>query len=173
MKRLDQGHLHPKLEVQDWHVPAGNRTLASTPEKSHTNSLLTAIQNIYIWARDQWIMLATVLSIIRGSDQFWCCVVCWGMSADPRGAHPRVSHPPGPGLLPHWGDGGEGRRGASPPAHLGQVSHTDQLGYVFDLDFQHVLWIGNYYFGSGSDLEKVSDPDSNPDLDNNKNLNKN
>ncbi len=46
-----------RLEV----VLAGNRTRweASTLEKSHSNSVLMAIRNIYIWARDQWRMLAT------------------------------------------------------------------------------------------------------------------
>jgi hypothetical protein len=55
MERFDQGHLHPKLEVpgQTKYVPAGNRTQAFTWEegtlkKSHSNSLLIAIQNIYI-----------------------------------------------------------------------------------------------------------------------------
>ncbi len=37
-----------------------SRSEASTPEKSHSNSLLIAIWNIYIWARKQWRMLATV-----------------------------------------------------------------------------------------------------------------
>ncbi len=56
MKRLDQAHLPPKLEVPDWHVqgiePGPPRWEASTLEKSHSNSLLIAIRNIYILAQD-------------------------------------------------------------------------------------------------------------------------
>jgi hypothetical protein len=36
MKRLDQGHLHPKLEV-----PAGNQTLASAVGGEHSRKELT------------------------------------------------------------------------------------------------------------------------------------
>ncbi len=35
IKRLDQGHLHPKLEVQG-HVPVGNPTLASAVGGEHS-----------------------------------------------------------------------------------------------------------------------------------------
>ncbi len=36
MKRLYQGHLHPKLEVPDWHVPVGIRTWASCVGSEHS-----------------------------------------------------------------------------------------------------------------------------------------
>jgi hypothetical protein len=58
MKRLDQGHLHPKLEVPGL-IPGRESNLglyvcweASTLEKSHSNSLLIAIRNIYILDHD-------------------------------------------------------------------------------------------------------------------------
>jgi hypothetical protein len=54
MKRLDQGHLHPKLEVSRLNVTAGNtaepgppRWEASPLEESHSNSLF----NCYSGAR--------------------------------------------------------------------------------------------------------------------------
>jgi hypothetical protein len=37
MERLDQGHLHPKLEVPE---PGSPRWEASTPEKSHSNTII-------------------------------------------------------------------------------------------------------------------------------------
>ncbi len=56
MKKLDQGHLHPELEVPGLTCPSQESNLgqweASTLEKSHSNRLLIAIQNICIWARD-------------------------------------------------------------------------------------------------------------------------
>jgi hypothetical protein len=54
MKRLDQGYLHPKLEVPELTCPGrkSNPGLhlweASILEKSHSNSLLIALLNIYI-----------------------------------------------------------------------------------------------------------------------------
>jgi hypothetical protein len=36
MKRLDQGHLHPKLEIQDRHVPYVNRSRASAVGGKHS-----------------------------------------------------------------------------------------------------------------------------------------
>ncbi len=57
MKRLDQGHLHPKLDISGVRTdmsrpgikPGPPRRETSTLEKSHTNSGLTttAIRNIY------------------------------------------------------------------------------------------------------------------------------
>ncbi len=49
---------------RDWLVPAGNRTRASALEPStlekepcrHANSLLIALRNIYVWARDNIIL---------------------------------------------------------------------------------------------------------------------
>jgi hypothetical protein len=70
-------------------MPAGNRTRASAVvgehsrvvEKIHSNSLLMAIWNIYMWARDQWRMLTTVpyhnassLSI-KVPFQFFLCIL--------------------------------------------------------------------------------------------------
>ncbi len=55
---LDQGHLHPKLEVPKTDIsgpgiePGPPQWESSTPEKSHSNSLLIAIRNIYILARN-------------------------------------------------------------------------------------------------------------------------
>jgi hypothetical protein len=58
MTRLDQGHLHSKLEVPGLTCPGRNRTRASTvrsehsrKEKSHSNSLLIATRNSYIYER--------------------------------------------------------------------------------------------------------------------------
>ncbi len=54
MKRLDQGHLHPKLEVPGLTCagresnPGLRRWEASTLEKSHSHDLLTAIRNSYV-----------------------------------------------------------------------------------------------------------------------------
>ncbi len=66
MERLEQGHPHPKLRSQDCQLPAGNWTRAPTvggehPRKSHTNSLLKALQNIYIWARNKFTVLLHLL----------------------------------------------------------------------------------------------------------------
>jgi hypothetical protein len=55
MDRLDQGHLHPNLEVPGLTCPGRESNPgreASTLEKSHPDSLLMAIQKIYIWASD-------------------------------------------------------------------------------------------------------------------------
>ncbi len=65
MERLDQCHLHPKLEVAvqtfpNWESNPG-LCYASTLEKSFTNCLIITIWNIYIWALDQWRMLETWL----------------------------------------------------------------------------------------------------------------
>jgi hypothetical protein len=54
MEKLDQGHLHNKLEVpktemsQPGIVPRPRKWDASNLEKSHSNSLLIAFLNIYI-----------------------------------------------------------------------------------------------------------------------------
>jgi hypothetical protein len=49
LKRLDQGHLHPSLEVPRLTCPdRESDPQASTLETSHSNSLLIAIWNIYI-----------------------------------------------------------------------------------------------------------------------------
>ncbi len=67
MKRLNQGRLHPKLEVlrltclSQESNPRPTQLEASTLEKSHLNSLWIAIRNIYIGPRDKWRMLATWL----------------------------------------------------------------------------------------------------------------
>jgi hypothetical protein len=57
-ERLDQGHLHPLLEVprQIQYVPAGNQTRASAVGREHSNkelsnSLLIDIRNIYMNSR--------------------------------------------------------------------------------------------------------------------------
>ncbi len=55
---------------------------AITLKKSHSNSLLTAIRNIYIWERDQWRMLATVLIYstllqLPAALRFYCVGGCW------------------------------------------------------------------------------------------------
>ncbi len=57
MKRLDHGHPHPELEIPGLTCPAGNCTRASTRGGEHSrkkpfDSLLIAIRNIYIRARD-------------------------------------------------------------------------------------------------------------------------
>ncbi len=56
MERLDQGHLHPKLEVPGLIGPGRESNAGPRGEHSRTepfeNTLLTAIRNIYIWARD-------------------------------------------------------------------------------------------------------------------------
>jgi hypothetical protein len=66
MKRLDQDHLHPKLEGPGLTCPhpelnPGLRGGSELSRKGHSNSLLIAIRNIYIWARKQWRMLTTWL----------------------------------------------------------------------------------------------------------------
>ncbi len=54
LKRLDQGHLHPKLEVPRLTCPEQEshtgplRWEASALEKSNSNSLLIAFPNIYL-----------------------------------------------------------------------------------------------------------------------------
>ncbi len=48
MKRLDQGHLHPKLESRPGIEPGPPGWDASTLEKSHANILLIAIRNLHI-----------------------------------------------------------------------------------------------------------------------------
>jgi hypothetical protein len=86
MKRLDQGHLHPKTRGPRTDMsrpgiePGRPRWEASTLEKSHLNSLLIAIRNIYIWALDQgenardtttvasWIQIRILLVGGFGSD---------------------------------------------------------------------------------------------------------
>ncbi len=71
MERLDQGHLHPRSDMSRPGIDPGPRWEASTLEKSHSNSFLIAIRNIYILARDQWRMLATILlQIIRIRSRF-------------------------------------------------------------------------------------------------------
>jgi hypothetical protein len=56
MKKLDQGHSHPKLEVSETDMsrpgiePVPPRYEECTLEKSDWNNLLIAIRNIYIWA---------------------------------------------------------------------------------------------------------------------------
>ncbi len=52
MERLDQSHLYPNLEVPGLTWPGPPAWEASTLEKSHPDSLLIAIRNIYVWARD-------------------------------------------------------------------------------------------------------------------------
>ncbi len=49
MKILDQGHLHHKLEVprETGVSRPGIKAIQKAIEKSHSNSLLIAIQNIY------------------------------------------------------------------------------------------------------------------------------
>jgi hypothetical protein len=47
MERLDQGHLHPKLTCPGRESNTAPRWEASTLDKNHTNSLLTAVRNIY------------------------------------------------------------------------------------------------------------------------------
>ncbi len=71
MKRLDQGHLHSKLEVPGIE-PRPPRWVASPLEKSHSNILLQSIRNIQIWARKQWSMLATWVPPVCNKVQwFW------------------------------------------------------------------------------------------------------
>ncbi len=66
MERLDQGHLHPKLEVPGLRCPDRESNLetprseASTLEKSDSNSLLIAILNICKWAHDMALPSACV-----------------------------------------------------------------------------------------------------------------
>jgi hypothetical protein len=56
MERLDQGHLHPKLKISRLTClgqelnPDPPQWEASTLAKSYSNSILIAIQNIYISA---------------------------------------------------------------------------------------------------------------------------
>jgi hypothetical protein len=65
MKRLDQGHLHPKLEVPGLTCPGRESNPAfpvegGTLEKSHSNSFLISIRNTYIHkirARDSFTFL--------------------------------------------------------------------------------------------------------------------
>ncbi len=56
MERLYQGHLHPKHEVPRMTCFGGESNLGprggSTLAKSYSNSVLTAIRNIYKLARD-------------------------------------------------------------------------------------------------------------------------
>jgi len=68
LKRPDQGHLHSKLEdpartdmSRPRIKPGPSQWKGSTLENSHSHSLLIATRNIYIWARDQWRVLATWL----------------------------------------------------------------------------------------------------------------
>ncbi len=51
MERLEQDHFHPKLEVPG-NEPGPSWWEACTLAKSYSNSILIAIRNIYIWARD-------------------------------------------------------------------------------------------------------------------------
>jgi hypothetical protein len=54
MKKLDQGHPHPKLEISETDMsrpgiePGPPRWEAGTLEKNDWNNLLIAIRNIYI-----------------------------------------------------------------------------------------------------------------------------
>jgi hypothetical protein len=62
MKRLDQGHLHPKLEVPGL-TCAGRESNpgASTQEKSHSNSLFIAFgTSTYEPATIEWFLLPTI-----------------------------------------------------------------------------------------------------------------
>ncbi len=61
VKILDQGHLHPKLEVPGltWPGRESNRGLHGGRGALSKRAIRTAIRNIYIWAREQWIILAT------------------------------------------------------------------------------------------------------------------
>ncbi len=47
MGRLDQGHLHPKLEVSGLSCPGRESNPSLTLEKSHQDSLLMAVRNMY------------------------------------------------------------------------------------------------------------------------------
>jgi hypothetical protein len=53
IERLDQSDLYPNLEAQEMTCPGPPAWEAITLEKSHPDSLLIAIRNIYIWARDR------------------------------------------------------------------------------------------------------------------------
>ncbi len=69
MKRLDQGHLHPKLEVPGLTCtgqesnPGPLQWEGSTLEKSHSNILLIAIRNIYIWAYENVVINSTGMAM--------------------------------------------------------------------------------------------------------------
>ncbi len=54
IKRRDQAHLHPKLEVPRLTCPGreSNPRASTVGGKSRSNSLLKVIRNIYIWDRD-------------------------------------------------------------------------------------------------------------------------
>ncbi len=83
-RELDQGCLHPKLEVlrltclSQESNPRPPQWEASTQERSHLNSLLMAIRNI--WPRDQWRMLVTWLPqcmcYINIHEHTWTALRC-------------------------------------------------------------------------------------------------
>jgi hypothetical protein len=60
MKKLDQGHPHPKLEISETDMsrpgiePGPPRWEASTLEKSDWNNLLIGFRKIYIGALQQY-----------------------------------------------------------------------------------------------------------------------
>ncbi len=62
MQRLDQGHLHPKLGPKtDMSCRESNLGLRGGSGALNKVPFEQFFRNIYIWARDQWKLLATLL----------------------------------------------------------------------------------------------------------------
>jgi hypothetical protein len=80
MKRLDQGHLHPKLEVQRLIYPAGNRTRASAVGGEHSRKEPFRQLCIAIWKIHCTFEPATWLSPVHELHEHkWThmnCTIC-------------------------------------------------------------------------------------------------
>ncbi len=148
MKRLDQGHLHPNLEVPRLTCPRReSNPQASTLEKSHSNSLLIAIRKIYIWARDSMLIKMTLLGPLGPTDVWMICAIS-STGAGPAYCLQRNEIFSDKSINKEWWQSFiQILRHKTKSTSTGTVGKEPRSSYAVGLP---VLWIRNDFFGSGS-----------------------